>query len=227
MPYSYPIGDPVAKHDVSSPQSFSPEASLRQTEELLLTTTSSFFLPLQEPPTNLKLLGFVYSYNDVPKDPLSRNLSILGFADLSMSVVRKLVGDDEGGVPDCLHRRTLSVRRGDQEYMKRLEEKHRKNSSWFAYFMYRLRKDNMVAILAKDKMDRFALIKPIDPIGSDKYNKEDFFCSCFVGHISEVKKFLMGIRQAIPNLSSAPTAVIGTVLRRPLETKTASGNENR
>ena len=205
MPYSYPIEEPASKHDVEYPQSLSPEDSLQHATELHLSTTSSFFHALQEPPANVKPFAFVYSYNDAPKERLSRKLSIVGFADLSMPVVRRLVSDDEDVVPDCLHRSTLGVRRGDKDHMKRLEPKHKKNSSSFAQFMQQLRKDNMVAILAKDKLERFGMIKPIDPIGSDEYNKEDFFCSCFVGNISEVKRYLMGDLASSSSKSSAKT----------------------
>ena len=86
--------------------------------------TGAIFQALaQEIPKGLTTLANVYSYHDAPDPPLSRSLIVIGVADTSLSIVRKLVGedgdddfdgDDAAMTPDCpLHKCLVAVKRAD------------------------------------------------------------------------------------------------------------------
>ncbi|KAL7558096.1 hypothetical protein ACA910_020046 [Epithemia clementina (nom. ined.)] len=188
---SYPVENPKTKHDLKSQRLPPPGKSLQESDLIFTSTPSLFQTVIKEIPTDLKPLASVYSYSDAPEPPLSRELCIVGVADVSLSLVRKLIGDEDD-IPDCLHKCVVAVKRGDGEHMRQLDTKHTINSKAFAQFMQKLRQDNVVAILGKDKCERFGMLKPIEKVGKEKYNKEDFYCSCYVGNISAVKDYLTG-----------------------------------
>jgi len=144
--------------------------------------------------------GFVYSYKDGPEypGPLSRTLLVLGYADRSLSAVRKIVDVEtsDGLVCDGLHSCTVAVKLADEpKRYERLEPKHRVNSLSFAKYVKKLRESRKVAILAKDKYDRFGMLVPFEQTPQKEDNKagfgaNDFAARVYIGEIKEVMNFL-------------------------------------
>ena len=147
---------------------------------------------------------FVYSYKDGPR-PLSRSVLVLGYANRSLSVVRKIVDvdTDEMAVCDGLHSYTIAVQLADEKKRyDRMEKRHQVNSVGFAKFITNLRNSRRVAILAKDKYGRFGILVPFEKIqskidtstsnGSDNHNYEanDFAARIYIGDTKEVMGFL-------------------------------------
>ena len=113
------------------------------------------------------------------------------------SLVRKIVSNDE--VPDCLHKCTIAVQLADARHLDRLEQRHKKNSSAFAKFMKRLRKEKVVAICGKDKHGRFCIIAPMGELGANydsEIKADDCSAFCYIGDTKEVMSFLTS--QAVP-----------------------------
>jgi mRNA (guanine-N7-)-methyltransferase len=192
--------------------------------------TGAIFQALaQEIPKGLTTLSNVYSYHDAPDPPLSRSLIVIGVADTSLSIVRKLVGgdDDDGDrdgddaamTPDCpLHKCLVAVKRADGHHLKSLESKYVAHSKAFGTFMQRLRSEGLVAILALDKYKRFGILKPVPiPVataagsnsngnggsshGGSHLQVQDCFATIHVGNVNYVKSFLRG------NVAAATAAV--------------------
>lgn len=181
---------PKNKHDLTCP--FSPNAKTPlQESSFCFSSTQSLFQRLKEAELEKDKDAYaaVYSYSDAPQPPLSRVLAIIGVAHVSLSVVRRLVGDDDD-LPDCLSKCTIAVKRGDGKYLKSLDGHSSMNSKAFARLIQRLRAEKFVAILASDKYNRFGILKPLDTLGTEQYQEEDFFCHCYFGKIQEVKQFL-------------------------------------
>lgn len=184
------------------------------------SNTPDLFKALEDgAPSNLKRLGDVYSYADGPSPPLSRDFLVVGFADTALSVVRKLVGDDDDDTPPCLQKCLISSKRMDGSYAKSLRPKDMENSKAFSLFMRRLKKEDVVAIIAKDKYERFGILKPSESIHPEgELTADDFFGICYVGRVEPIKDFLAkGIRavvdEAIVDESSVlwkPTGVMAT-----------------
>lgn len=139
----------------------------------------------------------VYSYSDAPDfgGPLSRSLHVLGFADASISLVRRIL--DQDGIPDCLHKCTIAVKLADSKHMPTLDARHQENSKRFSQLMKQLRRDEAVAIVAKDIHDRFVILAPMmDPSNSSQQDSpsiilpEDCAAYCFVGSTKEVLEYL-------------------------------------
>lgn len=187
----YPTERPTAKHDLVLPRL--PESGTLQ-DEIGFSNTASLFQALEQPvPADMKKLAAVYSYPDAPPQPLSRGLMMVGVADTSLSVVRKLIRDDDE-IPDCLHKCTVGVKRADGSYVHALPPRDVTNSQAFGNLMKRLRKEGVVGILAQDKLHRFAILKPMELTfasdDDDAYVEDDFVGLCFVGGVEAVKEHL-------------------------------------
>jgi len=202
---SYPLTQAVNKHDLlcvkGASDSSSPSAVVFSSTSELFKKVISYddkdFARNGKPEQK----GFVYSYKDGPEypGPLSRSLLVLGYADRSLSAVRKIVdvdsSEDGGLVCDGLHICTVAVKLADEpKRYERLEPKHKVNSPAFAKYITRLRESRKVAILAKDKYDRFGILVPFEhtpdkPDGS-KYGANDFAARVYIGEIKEVVNFL-------------------------------------
>ena len=215
---TYPRWNPASKHDIKSPR-LPPPGTALQDSLTYLDSALKLFQTLQEDsheaPQHLKPLATVYSYKeDAPtQHPLSRDLCIIGVAPMSLGVVRKLLTEDDHEPQErvatdaCLHKCTVAVRRGDGKYLAQLDQKHVLNSKSFAKLMQRLREENLVAILGLDKYGRFGILHPIDQNhnndgSSAHYHEHDFYGSCFVGKVDDVKDFL---RQGMTSSTSSST----------------------
>jgi SAM-dependent methyltransferase len=113
------------------------------------------------------------------------------------SLVRKLVSNEES--PDCLHKCTIAVKLADDKHIPQLDPKNRQNSKVFARFMKRLRNEEAVAILGKDKHGRFGILAPMERSHdansslhtvAQEFAPEDFAAVCYVGDVKEVMEFL-------------------------------------
>lgn len=117
--------------------------------------------------------------------------SLFSFSFQRCSLVRKIVSNDE--VPDCMHKCTVAVQLADSRHIDRLEPRHKTNSSAFARFVKRLRKEEVVAIVGKDKHDRFGILVPMgDGKGADSPDISADDCAAFMytGDVREVMEFL-------------------------------------
>ena len=193
----YPTDLPKMKHDLACSKSLPPDG-----ESLLshmgFSSSSDLFRALEEEISpNPRVLCSLYSYGDGPEypGPLSRSLIVIGVADVSLSLVRKIVSNDE--VPDCLHKCTIGVKLADERHISKLDARNVKNSKTFAKLMKQLRNEEAVAIVSKDKHGRFCLVTPMvsdsDGYGQsddDEYVADDFAAVCYVGDIREVMEFL-------------------------------------
>jgi len=189
---TYPTGQADQKHDLVCPQMMPREGSLLQSQ-LTFSGTPAIFKALDEAPPPLKQIAIVMTYKDAPQDiKLSKALIIIGFAGMSLKVVRQLTTDDN--IPDCLHMCNIAVMRGDGSHASKLERYHVTNSPKFAKFMKRLRREDIVAILAPDKHGRFGILAPSSDCDPDEnvHTKEDFCATIYVGKVKEVKKYLAG-----------------------------------
>ena len=131
--------------------------------------------------------------------PLSRSLLVLGYADRSLGAVRKIIdvdsSEDGGLVCDGLHVCMVAVKLADEpKRFERLEPKHKINSLSFAKYVTQLRESRKVAILAKDKYDRFGMLVPFEQTakkdGGSKFGANDFAARIYIGEIQEVIHFL-------------------------------------
>lgn len=217
---TYPTSQPKMKHDLSSTSGFS-ENPASLLSSVGFSNSTELFRRLEEPldaDTRGEIkIGSVYSYSDAPDypGPLSRALLVLGVADTSLSLVRQIVQsdeDDQHGVPDCLHKCTIAVQLADAKHMSRLEKRHQENSKSFCKFMKQLRKEEAVAIVAKDKHGRFGIIVPMGQPSSTDNNPseilpEDCAASVYVGDVKEVLEYLATRNdQASTNPSAEETA---------------------
>jgi mRNA (guanine-N7-)-methyltransferase len=114
-------------------------------------------------------------------------------ATTSLSLVRKVVTQD--GIPDCLHKCTIAVKLADNKHISRLEPNHQQNSKTFSRFMKQLRKDDAVAIVAKDAHGRFAMVVPIGQASAidddpSTITPEDCAAFCYVGDAKDVVEYL-------------------------------------
>jgi mRNA (guanine-N7-)-methyltransferase len=203
---SYPTTPPTNKHDLlctDPPPATSSTPSLEDFSNLVssLKFSSSAELVhkvsdhLQPPHLKPFQIASVYSYEDGPEypGPLSRSLLILGIADRSLAAIRNIV-DSDAALPDGMHQCTLAVQLADARHFGRLEGRHQKNSTQFARFMVALRKSKSVAILGKDKFQRFGILVPLtkdEGHGEEQFTANDFAAQCYIGDWEEVKTLLM------------------------------------
>mmetsp|Transcript_7306 Transcript_7306/g.11089 ORF Transcript_7306/g.11089 Transcript_7306/m.11089 type:complete len:778 (+) Transcript_7306:121-2454(+) len=205
----YPTGQPDQKHDLVCPQTLPREGSLSESQ-LAFSDTLAIFNALDVAHPPLKQIAVVFTYKDAPQDiKLSKALVVIGFAGVSLKVVRQLTTDDN--IPDCLHRCTLAVTRGDGEYASKLERYHVTNTPKFAKFMKRLRREDIVAILAPDKHGRFGILAPSSECDPDEniHTKDDFCATVYVGKVKAVKEYLAGggVAQQTQQSDDEPTFV--------------------
>jgi SAM-dependent methyltransferase len=190
----YPTSTPQQKHDLVC-QPLPPEGATLL-DQMGFSTTAALFQALDQPiPANLKALSTVYSYADAPsKHPLSRSLMVIGVADQSLAAVRKLVGDVDA-IPECLHGCSIAVKRADGNFQFQLtREQDLTNSRDFSAFMKRLQQEGVVAILGRDKYQRFGILQPAE----DDWDAAgcEYAAQCHVGDVEAVKQFLTaGISQ--------------------------------
>jgi mRNA (guanine-N7-)-methyltransferase len=196
----YPTKPGRCKHDLTS---LNPLPSLDDQQDELMSrmgfaSSGELFKKLLDdlaPPQSSKICA-VYSYDDGPEypGPLSRVLPILGFADQSVSLVRRIVMNDE--VPDGLHQCTIAVKLADARHYGQLKPHEQDNSIGFAKLMVTLRRLEAVAILGKDKYQRFGILVPLNMRNdggandSSEYTANDFAAMCYTGDVKEVMQFL-------------------------------------
>ena len=203
----YPQTQPKVKHNllkVDTTESTSTADVFRSTDEIFRKIDEA----VQNASTmRIKQLSSVYSYDDGPDypGPLSSGLLILGVSDRHLGIVKTVLGGGSGTgsgvVPDGVHRATLGVKLADKHHFHKLQPKDQHNSRNFGYFMQRLRKENRVAIIARDKYKRFGLLVPMkkqkgSTSGEDDDNEGDLSpedCAAYihVGTIDDVKQFMV------------------------------------
>ena len=94
--------------------------------------------------------------------------------------------------PDCLHKCTIAVKLASDRHAAKLKPQDVQNSKTFAKLMQRLRREQVAAILGKDKYGRFGILLPMPSSGQseERYPAEDFAAQVQVGEIQEVMEFL-------------------------------------
>ncbi len=214
---SYPTSNPKMKHNLSFVTRL-PEYPTTLISEMGFGNTAELFRRLEEPidPNIPSTSAFVYSYSDAPDfpGPLSRSLIVLGVADTSLSLVRKVINQE--GIPDCLHKCTIAVQLADAKHMPRLEPRHQQNSKQFSKFMKQLRKEEAVAIVAKDKHGRFAIIAPMNALhpcddNPSTISPEDCAACCYVGDTKEIIEYLAS-DAAQSNITSSSSSKASTLM---------------
>jgi mRNA (guanine-N7-)-methyltransferase len=193
----YPFDTPANKHDLGTKTAL-PEGNL--VDQIGFRNTKGLLDALEiDLPEKITVLTPVYSYSDAPHPPLSRSLTILGVADSSIFLVRKLLADEDD-VPNCLHRCTIATKRADGKYARQIKESDKRNSHTFAKLLRRLHSEGLVAVLAPDKYRRFGILKPTDDISTNgEFEAQDFAATVYVGYIDKVKNFLAG---SLPSASN-------------------------
>jgi mRNA (guanine-N7-)-methyltransferase len=196
----YPTEQPNAKCDLVSPKL--PIGSLK--DSFSFDSTASIFQALKQPvPRDLKLLSTLYTYpSDAPTPPISRSLVIIGVADVSLSVIRKLIGDPDDGLVDRLVKSTVAVRRADGVHAEQIEERHRDNSLAFSQFARRLQSENVVAIVAPDKLGRFGIFTPSTSLNEEGVvTSHDFYGWLYMGKVDAVRDYLT------PSIVASPAQI--------------------
>jgi SAM-dependent methyltransferase len=192
---AYPKEQPSAKCDLVSPRLQGGSLNDFPTFE----STASLFQAFQKPlPTDLKLLATLYLYpSDAPNPPMSRSLAIIGVANVSLSVVRKLIVDaDAERLPngDCLWTKsTVAVRRADGRHANMgMDARHEQNSQAFSRLMRRLHKEQVVAMIAPDKYGRFGILAPAPGLIGEGIttSEEDYYGHVYMGKVEAVKEYL-------------------------------------
>jgi SAM-dependent methyltransferase len=203
----YPTEQPSAKFDLIS-QRF---AGGNLKDAIGFDSTASLFHALDQPlPTDLKVLSTLYIYpSDAPTPPISRSLAMIGVADVSLRLVRQLIGegagdDTEHKLPSCLTRSTVAVRRADGSHKEGLEDRHLHNSQAFSKTMRRLHSERVVAILASDKFGRFGILAPSVYLTDDgATSSHDFYANLYLGKVKAVKEYLQGESRDPTNTSQS------------------------
>eukprot|EP00536_Pseudo-nitzschia_multiseries_P002176 jgi/Psemu1/183093/e_gw1.29.107.1 len=213
---SYPATAPANKHDLlcirGASNSSSPSAALFSSSSELFRKVISYddkdFAKNGKPESK----AFIYSYNDGPEypGPLSRSLLVLGYADRSLSTVRKLIdaeNDEDGVACDGLHSCTIAVQLADEpKRFDRMEKRHQVNSIAFAKYVKKLRERRQVAVLAKDKYDRFGILAPFEQQQKENektgFGPNDFAAKVYIGDVREVMNFLAASSSGGRNSSS-------------------------
>lgn len=208
---TYPTAIPSMKHDLECTQQL-PSEDRTLLSEMGFSNSSELFRKLEEGnPSAPTPLCSVYSYPDGPEypGPLSRKMIISGVADLSISLIRKIVSNDE--CPDCLHKCTIAVKLADERHFKNLEPRHQTNSLAFAKFVKRLRKEGAAAVLSKDKHGRFGILVPMtnNKQVDSSYAAEDFAAFCYVGDTREVMQYLTEVASSETEISDKAVSSSG------------------
>ncbi|VEU39589.1 unnamed protein product [Pseudo-nitzschia multistriata] len=215
---SYPVTTPKTKHDLLCVRG----ASVLSSDSVIVFSTSSelFRKVISYDDKDIVRNGkpesktSLYSYKDGPEypGPLSRSLLVLGYADRSLSIIRKIIDaeddhDEETVVCDGLHSCTVAVQLADEpKRYERLEKRHKVNSMSFANYMKKLREKRLVAILARDKYDRFGILSPFE--GPQKQNAQtgfgpnDFAARVYIGDVKEVMNWLVASSSGGSNRNS-------------------------
>ncbi|KAL3921995.1 MAG: hypothetical protein SGILL_002446 [Bacillariaceae sp.] len=217
MASSYPTTPAKNKHDLlcidaapgtSKPPSLEDFQTLVSSTMTTFTTSEDLFASASPDPSQIRphQVASLYSYEDGPDlpGPLSRTLLIFGVADRSQSLVKNILES----TTDSIHCCTVAVQLGDAKHFSRLDKKHQHNSTQFARFMVALRVASKVAVVAKDKYGRFALLVPLDSdsTGDADFTANDFVAQCYIGNVDEVKEFLSKIDDDQPEEQSSRNA---------------------
>ena len=102
----------------------------------------------------------------------------------------------------------MAVKLADEtKRYERLEPKHKVNSPAFAKYITQLRESRKVAILAKDKYDRFGIMVPFEETpkkdSGSKFGANDFAARVYIGEIKEVVNFLAASSGGTTNSASS------------------------
>lgn len=183
---TYPTSSPVNKHDLISAAglslsrmvpTFSPQELLQEASKAI----SSFHVD-----SFPKKLSTIYTYGDAPADPkpMSSKLPIQGFCSLdsiglgSSSFLQPTIE----GMTTCM----IGVKRADDKYKKRLQQKDVTNSNNFAILCRQLRDNNKCALVVCPRTNRGGFIVAMD----DTIDGCDFAAYCLVATIDEVRRIL-------------------------------------
>ena len=217
----YPSDPPKAKHDLVGPVPLPKSVADATTDNPLLghpatlSTTESALELLQSRISGKQIashkvarLSTIYTYANAPSrpEPLSRSLEIIGFADVSLSLVRKFT--DEGPLqrPHMTHC-TVGVKRADKPEVRAALRPHDlTNVDGLRSLAVSMREAHVAAIVAADKFGRFGVLRSMD----DGYSSSDYALDLYVGDFEAVKRLLVGTGE-----SPAPPPAEGAV---PAET---------
>ena len=114
-----------------------------------------------------------------------------------------------------MHRCTIAQKRADGDHARQLPPDVLERSRRFAQFVRQLRQSNAVAVIGRDKYQRFGLLQAEessametgDNSGDDHWEAQDFAATCFVGRVDQVKEYLLG-KPAAASAAAAPPVVV-------------------
>lgn len=112
----------------------------------------------------------------------------------------------------------------DKRHFSRLEPRHQKNSTIFANFMKRLRNEKSVAVISKDKYNRFGLLVPMtkDINDAEVIDSEDCAALLYTSTLEDVREaFGGGQQQEMEAVGQSE----GESLWQPPENESAEGTE--
>jgi mRNA (guanine-N7-)-methyltransferase len=215
----YPLDTPICKHDLFVPKVVL--HALRKgipppniSNEIGLTTSVQFFEEIASSPEKVardkenihfQRISSIYTYsNDTPQPPLARTLYVLGVADTSLSVVRKLgledVDDDEYD-KSILHKCTVAVKRIDGSHGAQLPSGTKQDCMNFANFIGLLHSQQLLAVIGPaDKHGRISFLQSNSDytpgenssttISSSPDNIQNFAALVFVGTLDKIKQYM-------------------------------------
>jgi SAM-dependent methyltransferase len=174
----YPSQDASQKHDLVVPRDL---VHPLRSGSFYVTTTAQLLETLEKPiPKDSKLLCVVCSYPDAPTPPLSRALYVVAVC--QPSLVESLYEHTTAS--------TLAVRRADGPHHNKLDAKHQINSPRFQEFMASIYEEQLVAILGRDKYQRFGILLAE---GSSSQDKLSYCATCHVGQHQTIVKHLTSV----------------------------------
>eukprot|EP00563_Minutocellus_polymorphus_P009881 CAMPEP_0181025814 /NCGR_PEP_ID=MMETSP1070-20121207/3300_1 /TAXON_ID=265543 /ORGANISM="Minutocellus polymorphus, Strain NH13" /LENGTH=796 /DNA_ID=CAMNT_0023102951 /DNA_START=132 /DNA_END=2522 /DNA_ORIENTATION=- len=196
----YPTSNPTAKHDLVGP-TLGDETTLSTTEDIIKRIIGED----EETASPPHRISTVYTYSDAPTQrsdaptqpkPLSRKLTIVGYADVGLSLVRKFT--DDGPLSSHMTQCSIGVKRADRSDLRSmLDERNLTNSDALAKLAVRMRDGQVAAIVESDPYGRFGILRPMDGENgaagaSGTFTKLDYALDLYVGNLDEIKNLLTG-----------------------------------
>jgi len=202
----YPRDAPQAKHDFL----------IFSEDELPSNTVDEVFTVLDAPidPNALTKNSTIYTYPDGPKQPgpISRSLTVIALVETSHPIVRPLlIVDDNKLMKKC----TIGVK----QFHPNLPDKDKINSANFAKFVTKLRRTGLVAILSKDKYNRFGILQPMQ-------DDEKFAADCYVGDIQRAKDRFANGNGSTATATATTDATTGSPIWNPPDDDDNNNNDN-
>ena len=198
----YPTSNPTAKHDLVGP-ALGEDTTLSTTEDIIKRIIGED----EETASPPHRISTVYTYSDAPTQrsdaptqpkPLSRKLTIVGYADVGLSLVRKFT--DDGPLSSHMTQCSIGVKRADRSDLRSmLDERNLTNSDALAKLAVRMRDGQVAAIVESDPYGRFGILRPMDGENgngaagaSDTFTKLDYALDLYIGSLDELKNLLTG-----------------------------------